>query len=90
MSTKDTRDLAQLRKEVDAAVARMVEMRDEFAAKSKAEVPGAIKEWFDGISAGVGHALYAVWSFTGGAHGVDTREEVEKVAKAETSPEVPS
>ena len=86
--SKDTRDLERLRKEIDSAVARMVELRDEFAAKSETESSREMKEWFDGISTGAGQALYAVWTFTGGAHGVNTREDAAKAAEAETNPAV--
>lgn len=82
MTAKDTRDLGQLRKDIDAAVARMVEMRDEFAAKREAEKTREMKEWFDGHATGVDHALYALWIFTGGAHGVDTRKEAAIAAEA--------
>ena len=72
MTAKDARDLQQLRKELNAAVARMVEVRDESAAKAQNK-DDSLHEWHEGIADGVGHALYALWAHTGGAHGVDTR-----------------
>ena len=91
MTTKDTRDLERLRKDIDVAVKRMVEMRDDFAAKSEAESHSReVKEWFDGQATGVDHALYALWVNTGGAHGVDTRRAAEPTVEPETSPAVTS
>jgi len=72
MSAKDARALEQLRKELNAAVGRMVQIRDESAAKAQNQ-DDSLHEWHEGIAVGVGHALYALWAHTGGAHGIDTR-----------------
>lgn len=71
MTAKDTLDLEQLRKDIGAAVARMVEMRDESSAKAQNK-DDSLHEWHEGIAVGVGHALHALWAHTGGAHGVNT------------------